>query len=190
MRVIDLSLFSVPKIICVLRQDLLGPPRTQIGTIFADLATQTAPLWRPRQTWPWKTKLRFADAIASEDPGPSTSGAIRMCWHFLVRTVHFITLCFGQSSCDWSGYLLQASCQKSLVVLNSFVFLEPLAVRKTNEFQKSFLLGNEAIIGSRTDSLSRCWTNKGLSQRNRWQQIWALAHSSDSGKWRHKKKPS
>ena len=70
---------SDPKIIRVLRQDLSGPPRTQIGTIFADLATQTVPLLRPRRTWPWKTKLRFADAIASEDPGPSTSGAIYSC---------------------------------------------------------------------------------------------------------------
>ena len=46
------------------------------GTFFAALATQTVPLLCPRRTWPWKTKLRFADAIASEDPGPSTSGAI------------------------------------------------------------------------------------------------------------------
>ena len=75
MMVIDLSLFSDPKIIWVLRQDFSDPLRMQIGTIFADLSTQTVPLLCPRRTWPWKTKLRFADAIASEDPGPSTSGA-------------------------------------------------------------------------------------------------------------------
>ena len=27
-----------------------------------------------RRTWPWKTS--FAEAIASEDPGPSTEGAV------------------------------------------------------------------------------------------------------------------
>ena len=75
MMVIDLSLFSDPKIIWVLRQDFSDPLRMQIGTIFADLSTQTVPLLCPRRTWPWKTKLRFADAIASEDPGPLTSGA-------------------------------------------------------------------------------------------------------------------
>ena len=42
----------------------------------ADLATQTVPLLRPRRTRPWKTKLHFADAMASEDPGPSASGAV------------------------------------------------------------------------------------------------------------------
>ena len=29
-----------------------------------------------RRTWPWKQDLRFADAIPSEDPGPSTEGAL------------------------------------------------------------------------------------------------------------------
>ena len=55
--------------------DANSAPFASLADPLADLAKQTVPLLRPRRTWPWKTKLRFADAIASEDPGPSTSGA-------------------------------------------------------------------------------------------------------------------